>query len=146
MHRKGWVVLMNAKQYLQQVKKLDRMIQNKNAELEMWHSIATGTGSKADGERVQSSGSQQKMEDAVVKSVHVEWEISDLIERKSQIINTIEQLPTEEYDLLHRKYIQYVDLVDIAKMRGKSYSWATTVHGLALKHLQVILDEKEVEA
>lgn len=120
---------MNAKGYLIQVKKLDRMIQNKKAELEMWHSIAAGTGSKADGERVQSSGSQQKMEDAVVKSVQVEWEISDLIDRKSQIINTIEQLPTEEYDLLHRKYIQYVDLVDIAKMRGKSYSWATTVHG-----------------
>ena len=137
---------MNAKEYLMQVKKLDRMIRNKSAELEMWHSIATGTGSKADGEKVQSSGSQQKMEDAVVKSVQVEWEISDLIDRKSQIINTIEQLPTEEYDLLHRKYIQGFDLVDIAKIRGKSYSWATTVHGQALKHLQVFLDEKGVEA
>ena len=140
---------MNAKGYLMQVKKLDRMIQNKKAELEMWHSIATGTGSKADGERVQSSGSQQKMEDAVVKSVQVEWEISDLIERKSQIINTIEQLPTEEYDLLHQKYIQIkildVLLVAIAKKRGKSYSWATTVHGQALKHLQAILDARGEE-
>ena len=139
------MIWMNAKGYLMQVKKLDRMIQNKKAELEMWHSIATGTGSKADGERVQSSGSQQKMEDAVVKSVQVEWEISDLIERKSQIINTIEQLPAEEYDLLHQKYIQYFDLVAIAKKRGKSYSWATTVHGQALKHLQAILDARGEE-
>mgnify|MGYP004610815567 FL=1 len=136
---------MNAKEYLMQVKKLDRMIQNKSAELEMWHSIATGTGSKSDGERVQSSSSQQKMEDAVVESVQVEWEISNLIERKSQIINTIEQLPTEEYDLLHRKYIQHFDLVAIAKTRGKSYSWATTVHGQALKHLQAILDARGEE-
>ena len=137
---------MNAKEYLMQVKKLDRMIQNKKTELEMWHSIATGTGSQADGERVQSSGSQQKMEDAVVESVQVEWEISNLIERKSQIINTIEQLSAEEYDLLHRKYIQCFDLVEVAQIRGKSYSWATTVHGQALKHLQVILDAKGEEA
>ena len=65
--------------------------------------------------------------------------------RKSQIINTIEQLSAEEYDLLHRKYIQGFDLVAIAKKRGKSYSWATTVHSQALKHLQAILDARGEE-
>lgn len=134
---------MNAKKYLQRVKKLDSVIRNKSAELEMWRSVAVGTTGYSDGDRVQSSGSQQKMEDAVVKCVETERLIEEYIRKKSKIIFDIERLPAEEYDLLHRKYVQYFTLDEIAIINGKSYSWAKSIHGIALKHLQFILDERE---
>lgn len=135
---------MKAKDYLQQISKLDKMIQNKMIEKEQWKDMATSTTASSDGERVQSSGSQQKMADAVCKYVAIEAEINSqidkLIELKKDVISTIEQLPSTEYDLLHIVYIQFKSFEEAAEIYKKTYSWATTVHGRALKHVQDILD------
>lgn len=135
---------MKAKAYLQQVTKLDKLIENKLIEKEQWKSIAMGTSVSNDGERVQSSGNQQKMEDAVCRYIVIEEEIDriidELIATKQDVIRTIEQLPTVEYDLLHKVYIQGKTFEDIAC--DKSYSWVTTTHGRALKMVQNILDER----
>lgn len=140
-------IVMKAKEYLQQVVKLDKLIQNKIIEKEQWKSVATSTTSHADGERVQSSGSKQKMADAVCRYVEMEDEIDAYIDRlidtKNEVIKTIEQLNATEYDLLHKVYIQMIPLDSVAYMYEKTYSWATTVHGRALKHVQDLLDEKE---
>lgn len=84
---------MNAKEYLRQVAKLNNMLRNKTAELEMWRSVAVGISGSCDGERVQSSGNPQKMADAVIKCVETEQQISDYIHRKSQIIKDLELAP-----------------------------------------------------
>lgn len=138
---------MNVRNYLNQVAKLDKIIQNKVVEKEQWMAMATSTSaSTGSGERVQSSGSQQKMSDAVIKIIEIQDEIDKyicrLVEAKKEVVNTIEMLPLDEYDLLHKVYIQFKDLPEAAEMMGKSYSWATTVHGRALKHVQNILDER----
>lgn len=108
---------MTAKEYLLQVKKLDMMISNKLAEVEHWKSIATSTTISGDGERVQSSGSQQKMADAVARYMDIEREINaaidKLVERRQEIIKTIEQLPPIEYDMLHKVYVQFRTLEDV---------------------------------
>lgn len=139
--------MMNAKKYLQQIYKIDMIIQNKMIEKEQWESMATSITAASDGERVQSSGSQQKMADAVVKYVELEAEIDRyidlLIDTKKEVIRSIESLPAVEYDILHKVYIQYKDLYDVAAEYGKTYSWATTAHGRALKHVQGILDERK---
>jgi DNA-directed RNA polymerase specialized sigma24 family protein len=101
-----------------------------------------------DGERVQSSGGKSKMADAVNKCVDIESEVDGLIDKlidtKKEVIQAIEQLdsPTE-YDVLHRRYIQFMSLQDIADHYKKDYGWATTTHGRALKSLQAILDENK---
>ena len=64
--------MMKAKDFLKQLKKLDAMITNKLIEREQWKSIATGSTGVSDGERVQSSGSQQKMADAVARYIDIE--------------------------------------------------------------------------
>ena len=137
----------NAKYYLRRVEKLDNMIKNKMIERDQWKSIATGTTAVSDGERVQSSGSQQKMADAVCRYVSIEDEIirdiNKLCSVKQEIVKTIELLPATEYDVLHKVYIQYKSLYDVAADYKKTYSWATTVHGRALKHVQDILDLKD---
>ena len=137
---------MNAKDFLQQPKKLDMMIVNKLAEQRQWRDVALGITANMEGERVQSAGTQSRMADAVEKCVDMETEINSLIdsliETKREVIQTIEKLDSPvEYDVLHRRYIQYISLQDIADHYHKDYGWATTVHGRALKSLQEILDE-----
>lgn len=131
---------------MSRVKKIDRLIENKLIEKEQWRSIAEGTSGMGTGERVQSSGSQQKMADAVLKMIEIETEIDayvdSLIYTKKETIDTIEQLESTEYDLLHKIYIQGKELDEAAESCGKTYSWATTTHGRALKNLQTILNER----
>lgn len=135
-----------AQDYLKQVKKTDTIIKNKLIEKEQWKNIALGVTSHSDGERVQSSGSKQKMADAIDRCVDMEAEIDGLVDRlidlKREIISTIEQLNATEYDVLHKLYIQDMDYYDVAAAYGKSYSWATTVHGRALQNVQRILDRR----
>lgn len=141
---------MDAKQFLRQLKKLDKMIENKIAEKARWKSIAFGTSAKMDGEKVQSSGSQQKMADAVDRYVDIEREINEqidqLVDARQDVINVIEKLNTTEYDLLHKIYVQYMSLYEVADIYKNSYSWATTVHGRALKNVQAILDQRKEQA
>jgi len=138
---------MDAKQFLRQLKKLDKMIENKLAEKVRWKAIATGTTAQMGGEKVQSSGSQQKMADAVCRYVDIEKEIDEqidnLIDTRQDVISVIEKLNTTEYDILHKMYVQYMSLYDVADIYNKSYSWATTVHGRALKNVQAILDQRK---
>lgn len=138
---------MTAKEYLQQVEKLDLLIQNKLAEKQQWLEVALDITAHLGGERVQTSGSKSKMAEAVEKCIDVEREISALIDRmidtKDEIISVIEGVenPTE-YDVLHKRYIQKMSLQQIADRYGKEYSWATTTHGRALKSAQDVLDKK----
>lgn len=140
---------MKAKCFLRQIEKLDRMIKNKVVEQEQWRSIAMGTTAPMGGERVQSSGSKQKMADAVERFVEIEKEINKsidtLVDTKNDVIGVIEQLKTIEYDILHKLYVQYMSLYDVADIYDKSYSWVTTIHGRALKNVQRILDQRENE-
>lgn len=138
---------MNAKDYLKQLRKLDIMIQNKLAEKEQWKGVALGITAQMGGERVQSSGSKQKMADAVNRYVDIEREIDEyidkLIDAKKDVINVIERLDATHYDVLHKRYIQGMSYDEIGYVCGQSKSWATTTHGHALKNVQKILDERE---
>lgn len=148
---------MKAKEFLKQVLKLDKLIENKLIEREQWKSIAMGTTSgSADVivngvahkmDRVQSSGNPQKMADAVARYVDLEAEIDavidELVDTKKDVIAVIERLAPIEYDILHKMYIQHIALDEVADVCNKSYSWVTTIHGRALKQVQRILDERE---
>lgn len=135
-----------AQEYLEQVDKLNAMIENKAAEMAQWKSIALGITANSEGERVQSSGSQQKMADAINRVIDLQAEINSMIDRlidlKQEIIKTIERLNATEYDVLHKRYIQGMTFDEVGAAKNKSKSWATTVHGRALHHLNLILDEQ----
>ena len=124
--------------FLEHPEKLDIQIRNKLIEKQQWHDIALGITANMEGERVQSSGAQSKMANAVDKCVDMEAEIDrlvdELIDAKKEVIQTIEKLdsPTE-YNVLHMRYIQYLSLQEIADHYHRDYGWATTTHGRALK-------------
>ena len=138
---------MKAKEFLQQVKKLDYMIENKMVELQHWKSMACSTGYFSVKEKVQTSSSQQKMAEAVEKYVDIEREINacidNLVDTKRDIINDIERLSVLEYDVLHKCYIQGLTLKETAVTMNKSYQSIVMLHGVALKNVQEILDERE---
>lgn len=136
-----------AQKYLEQVERLETIIENKLTEKQRWKEIALGITANMDGERVQSSGTKNKMANAVSKCVDIEAEIDSyvdsLINAKKDVTQTIEGLDNiNEYKVLHMRYIQFIPLADIADHFGKEYSWATTTHGRALKSVQRILNAK----
>lgn len=138
---------MKAKDYLRQLQKLDKLIENKLAEKEQWKAMATCTTQQLSADRVQTSGNPQKMADAICKMIEIEGEIDAYIDRlintKREVISTLERLNPTEYDLLHKVYVQYFTFDDVAIKNNKSYSWVTTVHGRALKNVQRMLDERK---
>lgn len=139
---------MNAKDYLRQVEKLDALIANKLIEQKQWRDIALGITANMEGERVQSSGSQSKMADAVGRCVDMEDEIDrlvdKLIDKKKEVIQTIEQVQNPTwYKVLHLIYIQYNDLNGVADVFNMSYDWAKSQHSKAVKIVQKILDERK---
>jgi len=137
-----------AQRYLEQVEMLDAIIKNKLIEQRQWKDIALGITANMDGERVQSSGSQSKMADAIDKCVDMEAEIDSLIDRlidtKREVIQTIEQVDSPIwYNILHMRFIQYKDLQEIADFYGKEYDWAATTQGRGIANVQKILDNRK---
>lgn len=134
--------------FLEQPERLDTIIKNKLIEKQQWRDIALGITASMEGERVQSSGSQQKMADAIGRCVDMEAEIDRLVDKlidtKKDVVQTIELLdsPTE-YNVLHMRYIQYKSLQEIADHYNRDYGWVTTTHGRALKSVQAILGKSD---
>lgn len=138
---------MNAKAFLQQIEKLDTLIANTEVDVQFWRDLATNTAVNMSGERVQSSGNHDTTEKAICTYLDLEAEnekrIKELAAIRRDIISVIEQLKPVEYDLLHLVYVQRKTLMDVAIKHDRSYSWATTTHSIALKHVQIILDERD---
>lgn len=136
---------MDAKEFLREVRKIDLEIRNKLVEKQQWKDLALRITAAMEGERVRTSGSPSKMADAIDRCVDVEAEIDALVDRlvqtKKQVVQIIEGLDSPiEYDVLHRRYIQFLSLQEIADHYGRDYGWATTTHGRAVKNVQGILD------
>ncbi len=134
---------------LEQVELLDSKVRNKLIEKKQWRELAMSITACADGERVQSSGSKDKMALAVDRCVDAEEEIDRAVEklvaRKMRVVQALEELDKPiEYNLLHMRYIQYMSLQEIADHYKKEYGWATTTHGRALDSFQKVWDKRFV--
>lgn len=138
---------MNAKDYLRQIEKLNKMIVNKQIEQKQWWEMACSVSSHWGGERVQSTSNPHKMSDAADNHMDIEREIkvyiAELIAKKNEIIGTIELLNPVEYDLLHKLYVQGLTFDEAAFACKRSRSWADTTHGRAIKNVQKILNDRE---
>ena len=159
---------MKAKDFMKQLQMLNKMIENKMEEKKQLQAMACSITAQMSGERVQTSGSKDKLGNAVTSYVDIEAEIDHFIDKlydsRKKVISIIEKLDNPiEYDLLHKMYvgkielkgsdtendaifeIHYMDLYEVAALYNKSYTWATTTHGRALKNVQQLLDEREEE-
>lgn len=138
---------MEAREYLERVLDIDERIKNKMLEKEQWRSIAECTTVTSEGERVQSSGSLHKMEDAVIKITEIEDEIDEMIKQliniKQEIIKTIDKVEdTYSYSILHKRYVQNKSIEDIQEEKKISQSTVERKFKEAYDAIQKILDER----
>lgn len=135
-----------ARAFLERVQKLDCIINNKMIERDQWKAMATSATAPMGGERVQTSGSQQRMADAVGRYVDIEAQINEYIDKlydvKKEVLDVIEQLDVKSYDLLHKVYIQHISLAEVSVIYDCSYSSVATNHGRALQQVEEILNER----
>lgn len=135
---------MKAKDYLKEIARIEKLIENKQYDKQRWKDIALNITPGYDGERVQFHGDPQKMATAVINSVDLEREIEAdilrLYRKRQEIIGVLEELPLQDYELLYSIYVQKKSFVEVAEERGCTYSNITTNHGTALKKVQKIID------
>lgn len=140
------MTIKDVKEYLMQIKKLDRMIDHKLQELEKWKSVCEYPNVPAYGiEKVQSSGGRMTfaIENYIAVGSEVREDVQKLLTVKRDIISTIEELPLPEYDVLYERYVNLREFHQIADQMDISYSWVTSVHGRGLKSIQKILEGRE---
>ena len=109
---------MTGKEYLNRIKKINTQMRNKGFEL------------------------KELQENRLPCGIILEA-IDRLDAEKRKIIRNIEQLPEAEYDVLHKVYVQYKTLQEVAADRDISYSLAATIHGRALKSLENIINNAQ---
>ena len=130
---------MTTKQYLGQIRILDIKIRQRQREAAELKLAATCTGSaSAQGEKVQTSASGDKLLNAVAKYVDLEAEIQGMIKdmqkRRHKIIAEIQELEDVRYiQILFKRYVEYKDFERIAVEMGYEYSWVTRMHNNALE-------------
>lgn len=143
---------MKAKSYLKKIELMDARINTRLEEVESLKALATKTSSVMGGERVQSSGSQQKMSDCVDRIVDLKREINAEIDRfvkyKQETLTIMdEQCDPDCITLLYARYFQYKAWEEIAVELGYSYKWVSGgLHQRALSQVQKGLDERKAEA
>lgn len=129
---------MDAKQYLGQISRLDKMIKNKMTELAQYKSLVYGLSAITNEERIQSTPDFDKMTGKVVKIMEMEKKIDGLIDeyvdKKSLIVSQIDSMENEtHYEILFARYIEKKTFEQIAT--EMSYSWRQIIrlHGRALQ-------------
>ena len=129
--------------WLEEVKRLDTLIDAKIAEREQLWTLATKTTTSISG-MPHGSDVSDKVGNTVVKLQGIIENINSLIDKyidhKQQVIEAIERLPTKEYAVLHRFYIRYMTINEIAY--DLTYS-ASQVKRIKKKALKFIKDDPE---
>lgn len=134
---------MKAKEYLQQLQRLDTVIKQKVNELEdlRMHSKSLG-GTDYSRERVQASHSgEAPFSNAIVKAIDFEEEINREIDKfsseKHLIINQIHALHNSKYiKILYKHYVEFKRLEVIAVEMNYTYQYILELHGFALRCFQ----------
>lgn len=137
---------IDAKAYLRQIKLYDTRINMKIDELEALKESLTRITPTLKDDVVSSSGSQDKLGDAVVKMVDLRNEINADIDRyvdaKRHVSATIDKMDDpDQLQVIHRRYVLYESFEQIACEMCMTYRNVCYIHGKALQAVSAILAE-----
>lgn len=135
---------IDAKSYLRQIKLYDTRINMKIDELAALKASLTKITPTLRDDAVSSSGSQDKLGDAVAKMVDLRNEINADIDRfvdaKRSVGATIDSVSDpDQMQVLHKRYVLYESFEQIAIEMGFTYRHITRIHGEALQSVKKIL-------
>lgn len=131
---------MTAKEYLQQLQRLNTMINQKIKELDDLRSMSTSVGSfDYSKERVQTSPSGDApftkiMNKIVTLDEEINREIDFYVDEKHRIINQIQALQNPVHiQVLYKRYVELKHLKVISVELNYTYQYTKELHGYALK-------------
>lgn len=132
---------METKEYLQQIGRYDRLINNKLVELAQYRSMACSVSAVKNDERVQSSPSYDTMDKIVSKIEQMENEIDMLVDRyidnKRIIISQIDSMSNEmTYQILFSRYVEQKTFEKMAIEMNYCYKQIIRRHGKALQEFE----------
>lgn len=137
---------MNAEKYLEQIAILDRRIKNKTRDMERWRESAEYSSTDYGTERVQSTGSKSRMENAIIRSLGLEEQIKKDVAKRNGIIADLDRLSEthiEPYSVLYGIYVLGQAYKDIALEMDKSLSWVRDNRKIGLIEVEKILEERK---
>lgn len=131
---------MQAKQYLQELKRLDTCISHKLQEKQAMYTSTVGAV-RTDRERARASTGTDALPDLIARIEDMEQEIDRQLDAylwlKHRIINQIHGLGNEAHiSLLHKRYVKFKQLEEIAAEMNYTYSYARALHGKALAEFE----------
>ncbi len=130
--------MSSAKRYLQKIRKLDRMIEQRIKERDSLRQFDGVTAIAYDKDPVQTSPKgNAPFESTVEKLIALEQELDRLIDEyvtlKDKIIGEIHELNNTNYiTLLYKRYVEYKTFELIAVEMHYTYDWVREMHGYAL--------------
>lgn len=132
---------METKEYLQQIGRYDRLINNKLVELAQYRSMACSVSAVKNDERVQSSPSYDTMDKIVSKIEQMENEIDMLVDRyidnKRIIISQIDSMSDEmTYQILFSRYVEQKTFEKMTIEMNYCYKQIIRRHGKALQEFE----------
>ena len=132
---------MTTKDYLNQVGRLNRMINNKLIEIAQLKELACSISAIQTGERVQTTPNYDKIGTAYAKIDEMERKLDKLIDtyvdKKNHIISQIDGVEDEMlYNILFARYIERKTFEKIATELEYSWRQIIRLHGKALKQFE----------
>lgn len=132
---------MDTKQYLSQIERLDKMIQNKLSEIYQLKTMACSITVSNENDRVQTSSDKDRLGSVVTKIVDLEKEtdklVDSFIDKRSHIISQIDELDNiDYYHVLSMRYVARNTFEEIASKTSWSIRKVFSIHGEALKEFE----------
>ena len=132
---------MTTKDYLNQISRLNRMINNKLSEISQLRELACSVSAIRNEEKVQTSQKADSIGTAISKIDEMERDIERTIDKytkkKNLIIAQIEGMDDElHYNVLFSRYIEKKTFEVIATEMSYSFRNITRIHGRALKEFE----------
>jgi DNA-directed RNA polymerase specialized sigma subunit len=132
---------MTTKDYLNQVGRFNRMINNKLVEIAQLKELACSISAIQTGERVQTTPNYDKIGTAYAKIDEMERKLDKLIDtyvdKKNYIIGQIDGVEDEMlYNILFARYIERKTFEKIATELEYSWRQIIRLHGKALKQFE----------
>lgn len=128
---------MDTKQYLNQIERLDKQIQNKLSEIYQLKTMACSVNVSSDGDKVQTSPNKDKLGSTVAKIVDLEKEtdklVDEFVDKRNHIIGQIDGMEdVDYYHILSLRYVTRDTFENISEKTGWSKRHVLRMHGQAL--------------
>lgn len=132
---------MKTKDYLSQVSRLNKMINNKLSEIHQLRELSVSISAIGNDERVQTSPNFDKIGSAIAKIDELENNLDKMIDeylvKRERIIAQIDTMEEESvYQILFSRYIEKKTFEKIATEMEYSWRQIVRLHGKALQQFE----------